>query len=152
MSDLESALERLLKHGIKLNRNNRRELGDLVLEIASRDEISADEVMRLPQIKTVIEDPHMNGPQKLAGVKGVLRRIRYPALSLARDTFDRRIKEAALSARIDVSPPPNFEGSSVKVKFSYSSPDELRSIIKELERLAETDPVNDAIKVAEDIS
>lgn len=145
------AVAELEKSGIKLNKNHRRDLCELISEISRRDGIDAVSVLNEDkEITELLQNAALNGPKKLGRVKDILVARRYPTYTRARLTFSRRVNNLKLDSRIKITPTPFFEDNKITVEFSYESPDGLREVMKSLEKLDKIDLVKEALEDRQD--
>ncbi|MCK4268588.1 MAG: hypothetical protein KAX16_07125 [Actinomycetia bacterium] len=146
-----SVLSELEKSGIKLNKNHRRDLHELISEISGRDGIDAASVLNDDkEIRELLQNSALNGPKKLERVKDILVGRRYPTYTRARAAFSRKINNLKLDSRIKITPTPFFEDNKITVEFSYESPDGLREVLKSLEKLDKIDLVKEALEDRQD--
>lgn len=149
--EIESALAVLTVAGLKLGRNWRRELGELITDIAKRDNLNLEDVLADSEIKAELSSSAAT-PKKRDHIIEILRRRRYPRYYRARHTFNAKIKELKLAQNIKVTPPKAFEGHKLKVEITYSSPEELEATIDSLQQLKGVDLINEALAAAKDNS
>lgn len=147
----ESALAMLTAAGLKLGRNWRRELGELITDIAQRDNLAPDDVVADEEIKAALSS-NTTTPKKRDLIIEILRQRRYPRYYRARRAFSEKIKELKLAPKIKIIPPSSFEGHRLKVEFTYSSPAELEAVIVLLRQLKGVDLIDEALAAAEDNS
>jgi len=148
--ETRAALDELKKAGIKLNNNHLREIVELVEEISGRDGFSAREIISGPKIQAAMINQKLNGPQKLDRIKDILLEQRYPTAVKAKKAFADEIRRLKLDVKIKITPTPFFEDNLLAVEFKYRQPDELREIIRSLEKLTKVDVVANALQTAED--
>ena len=144
--EIETALLRLEKAGIKINKNHRCDLTELITEIAGRDGLTPAKVLDDPRIQIILERREFNGPQKLARLKEVLFKRRYPTYTKVLAAFCEEIKKLKLDPKIKVTPTPFFENTKLKAEFAWRDPEELQDIIESLRRLLETNVVKNAFQ------
>jgi len=147
----EEALTVLTAAGLKLGRNWHRELGELITDIATRDNLTPEDVIADSEIKAVLSS-NAAAPKKRDHIIELLRQRRYPRYCRARQAFKAKIKELKLESKIKITPPPSFEGHRLKVEFTYSSLAELEEVITLLKRLKGVDLIAEALAAAEDNS
>ena len=148
----QQAIAAMEKAGIKLNQNHKRDMFELISDIAGRDNLNALQVLLDdPKIKSALESGQ-NGPQKLSRIKDVLFARRYPTYARAQAAFTREISGLNLSSRIKIRPTPFFEDNKLVVEFSFGSRDELKEVLDSLEKLKEIDVVKNALEASKDIN
>lgn len=148
--EIERGLSMIRDSGLKLNRNDTKYFRELIWDLVRRDRSDPADILNSVAIANILAHEKLNGPQKLSRLKKVLSALRYPVLTQAQDVFDAEVKKVKLHSRIEIGHTPYFEDNTIEVRFSYDDPAELREIIRSLERLADRDPVRDALETAED--
>lgn len=149
---VEQALKVIEQAGLKLGVNWQKELATLINDIAKRDEVTPEQVILSPEILSLLNEPKLNAPQKLAKLKEVLLTKRYPMYSKAKLAFQQQIKALGLGPKIKIKPPPFFEDNKITVEFTYQTPEELEGLLAALSRLKGVNLVKNALKAAEDNS
>ena len=147
--ETQPALAVLTAAGLKLGRNWRRELGELIADIAKRDSLSPDDVVADAAIKAALSSNAATA-KKRDLVIDILRQRRYPRYYRARAAFSDKLKALKPAPNIKITPPPSFEGHKIKVEFTYSTPAELDEAIESLRRLKGVDLINEALAAAQD--
>ena len=148
--EVDRGLSIIRASGLKLNRNDTRFIRELLNDLTRRNNSRASDILDLPTIVEVLSHDKLNGPQKLTKLKRALFELRYPILTQAEDSFDAEVKDANLHPRIKIGHTPYFEDNAIEVRFKYDNPAQLREMIRSLERLADRDPVKNALAAAED--
>lgn len=148
--EIERGLSMIRASGLKLNRNDTKYIRELIRDLARRDQSNPADIIDSPVIANILAHEKLNGPQKLTRLKRALSALRYPVLTRAKDVFEAEVKDLKLHPGIEIGHTPYFEDNSIDVRFNYDSPAQLREIIRSLERLADRDPVRDALETAED--
>jgi len=120
---------------LQLNQNKQREILSHLKEIAHREKVRLQEVLASESIAEVIEDTNLDNLQKTRRVRSMLRKRRFPNLSLAEETFQDHLQQLHLGNRISLTPPAYFEGTSMKLSMSFKNESELR---KQIDRLNKT--------------
>lgn len=147
--EVDSLLNELEKNGLRPSCNLRRELKELINDIAHRDDLEYNKILQSAELENIITNGKLSGPQKLAEIKKTLFKKRYPMYSKAMDEFNRQLKELKISNNIKIKPTPFFENNKLHVEFSYSSGEKIDEIIKSMKKLEGIDLIENAIKTAE---
>lgn len=116
--------------------NVQRELLDFLVDISHRDGIPLVKLIEQEEITGILENKEVPAPQKVQALRKLLKTKRYPELSNAEHVFHRMLKSLKLSSRIQIQPPPFFEGKTYRVTLRLDSRKQLKSIHSELDKLA----------------
>jgi len=132
LPDLAALSERMEVGGKKW-----RNLLQVLDEVSRLREMSADEVLKLPEILEIIGRSSIQAPLRYRLLKQQLDTWRYPELSDLRQRFEQGRQRLNLSPRITLESDPYFENDDLTLSFKISSVQELR---KNLKVLANTVP------------
>ncbi|MBT4015207.1 MAG: hypothetical protein HOF14_04735 [Deltaproteobacteria bacterium] len=132
LPDLAALSERMEVGGKKW-----RNLLQVLDEVSRLREMSADEVLKLPEILEIIGRSSLQAPLRYRLLKQQLDTWRYPELSDLRQRFEQGRQRLNLSPRITLESDPYFENDDLTLSFKISSVQELR---KNLKVLANTVP------------
>ena len=132
LPDLAALSERMEVGGKKW-----RNLLQVLDEVSRLREMSADEVLKLPEILEIIGRSSLQAPVRYRLLKQQLDTWRYPELSDLRQRFEQGRQRLNLSPRITLESDPYFENDDLTLSFKISSVQELR---KNLKVLANTVP------------
>ena len=132
LPDLAALSERMKVGGKKW-----RNLLQVLDEVSRLREISANEVLKLPEILEIIGRSSLQAPVRYRLLKQQLDTWRYPELSDLRQRFEQGRQRLNLSPRITLESDPYFENDDLTLSFKISSVQELR---KHLKVLANTVP------------
>jgi hypothetical protein len=132
LPDLAALSERMEVGGKKW-----RNLLQVLDEVSRLREISANEVLKLPEILEIIGRSSLQAPVRYRLLKQQLDTWRYPELSDLRQRFEQGRQRLNLSPRITLESDPYFENDDLTLSFKISSVQELR---KNLKVLANTVP------------
>ena len=132
LPDLDALSERMKVGGKKW-----RNLLQVLDEVSRLREMSADEVLKLPEILEIIGRSSLQAPVRYRLLKQQLDTWRYPELSDLRQRFEQGRQRLNLSPRITLESDPYFENDDLTLSFKISSVQELR---KNLKVLANTVP------------
>ncbi|KKM62426.1 hypothetical protein LCGC14_1521810 [marine sediment metagenome] len=135
MSESSDVLDFLTNAGLKPGINWRRELEELINDIAMRDGLSCKQVAQCKEVQEVLKNPKLTSPRKLELVKDVLQKKRYPMYSKAKAAFDKELRELKLSPKLKVKHTPYFEDTRLSVGISDDDKgsEEVRTSLKKLE-------------------
>ncbi len=132
LPDLAALSERMEVGGKKW-----RNLLQVLDEVSRLREISANEVLKLPEILEIIGRSSLQAPVRYRLLKQQLDTWRYPELSDLRQRFEQGRQRLNLSPRITLESDPYFENDDLTLSFKIRSVQELR---KHLKVLANTSP------------
>jgi hypothetical protein len=123
---------------LKAGENHLRDLMDWLEEIALRDGAAIRELLQSKTISDIRTDPRLGRADRLKRIKDQIRRMRFPRLSQIEDSIQSKIRQLKLRPAIRLSVPPGLEGGDLQIEFTAGSPAELKSILAELDRAAES--------------
>ena len=114
-----------------------RNLLQVLDEVSRLKEMSADEVLKLPEIMKITGRSSLQAPVRYRLLKQQLDTWRYPELSELRKRFEQGRQRLNLSQRITLESDPYFENDDLTLSLKIRSVQELR---KHLKVLANTVP------------
>jgi ParB-like chromosome segregation protein Spo0J len=114
-----------------------------IMEIASREGRSIEEVISHREITEILHSSRMSNPQKLKHIVKALKRTRFPLLMKAENAFKKGISAFPLPEGVKITAPPFFEGTDYRVEIVFEKGKELRDRLEELSRLSGLDKVSD---------
>jgi ParB family chromosome partitioning protein len=131
----QTALCRLLRT-LNTSLNIQRELLTLIGDIAFRDGVPRAALIEQGEVTSIMQSRDMERPQKVQSLRQLLKAKRYPALSQAEAAYQQIIKSLKLSPRVQLQPPPYFEGKTYRLVLNIDSRPQLLAMIDELEKIA----------------
>jgi ParB/RepB/Spo0J family partition protein len=120
---------------LKLGENRLRELLTLLEEISRRNQWTAKELIRQPEIQAILSQKELTPSQKAERVKKVLLNLRYPKMHQMEKEFEKKRKGLDLPSNISLHHSPFFEGRELRVEFQFETMEEYRSILSALSGL-----------------
>jgi hypothetical protein len=120
---------------LKWSFNQQWEAIQWIIEIASREGRSIEEVINDREVTEILHSSRMSNPQKLKAIVKVLKRRRFPSLMKAENEFRKGISALPLPERVKIIPPRSFEGNNYTLEIVFSKGKELREKLEELSRL-----------------
>ena len=129
LPDLAALSERMEVGGKKW-----RNLLQVLDEVSRLREMSADEVLKLPEILEIIGRSSLQAPLRYRLLKQQLDTWRYPELSDLRQRFEQGRQRLNLSPRITLESDPYFENNDLTLSLKIRSVQELRKHLKDLEK------------------
>ena len=109
-----------------------RNLLQILDEVSRLKEMSADEVLKLPEILKITGRSSFQAPVRYRLLKQQLDTWRYPELSELRKRFEQGRKRLNLSQRITLESDPYFENDDLTLSLKIRSVQELRKHLKDL--------------------
>ena len=122
-----------LLRALRLSVSKQAALVEYISEIALRENISREDVVHSPRIRSVLEDEHVNLPQKADAIIRYLRERRYPQLTGKEKAFKQKLREFKLPSDVQFTPPAYFEGNRYCLTLHFASLKQLRDQLSELE-------------------
>ena len=111
-----------------------RNLLQVLDEVSRLKEMSADEVLKLPEIMEITGRSSLQAPVRYRLLKQQLDTWRYPELSELRKRFEQGRQRLNLSQRITLESDPYFENDDLTLSLKIRSVQELRKHLKDLEK------------------
>ncbi len=128
----QSALLNVLKH-VNPSTNKLNELLTLIREIAARDGTSVEEILQRYQLLTIVADPSVAAPEKVAALRQTLRSVRLPHLTERQNQLTELIQGLQLPQQAKLIADPYFEDPRLKLEYQFSRPEELDALIKQIQ-------------------
>jgi hypothetical protein len=123
---------------MKLSLQTQREWLDWLPEIAYTGKTSISEIISEPEIKEILENTTLNGPQKIQKIRILLYKCRFPRFS---EALARWKKEAAACnpdpAHVSFIPHPNFEKNRLTISITVTESEQAAEICKKLATLSQ---------------
>lgn len=146
METIEALSDLLLQMNLSLNRQ--RELIDWVEAISRREEKSVHAILNEQDMLTLRHDEGIDSRQKSATIRQYLKKRRYPRMVEAEKRYREYWRQVKLSDGMELIPPPYFEGDTYSLRISFRSTDDLKSIQKNIEKLAHSNALGNLLKIA----
>jgi len=128
---------------LKWSFNQQWEAFHWIIEIASREGRSIEEVINDREVTEILHSSRMSNPQKLKAIVKVLKRRRFPSLMKAETEFIKGISALPLPKGVKISPPPFFEGIDYRVEIVFTKGKDLRDRLEKLSHLPGLDKITD---------
>jgi ParB family chromosome partitioning protein len=130
------ALLSLISH-LKLGENRLREILTFLEEIAKRDRLTIQEILKRPEIQAVLSHQELTPPHRADRMKKALLNLRYPRMHTMEEKFEKKRKELNLPSNLSLYHPPFFEGKGLKMEFQFETVEEYQSMVSSLSKLAD---------------
>ena len=105
-------------------------------EISRRNDIPPKKILSSKEILDIMGSEKLSPLQKTDKVRLILRKKRYPALSLREESFDSLLKKLQLPKSVKVKPSQFFEEDNFTVNFSFENSEELKANLLKLQELS----------------
>lgn len=128
----QTSLLNVLTH-INPSTNKLNELLTLIREIAARDGTSVEEILQRYQLLTIVADPTVAAPEKVAALRQTLRSVRLPHLTERQKQLTQLIEGLQLPNTARLVADPYFEDPRLKLEYQFSAPEELNNLIASLQ-------------------
>jgi ParB family chromosome partitioning protein len=122
---------------LSLSLNKQREILTLTQEIATRDDISIQELLKEKEIKDLIVADTIDNGEKIRVLRQYLKRRRFPEITRAETVFANRVKKLKLGSNVQLIPPKNFEGSKYTLKLNFENLADLKKCKTTLDNLVQ---------------
>lgn len=128
----QASLLNVLTH-INPSTNKLNELLTLIREISARDGTSVEEILQRYQLLTIVADPSVAAPEKVAALRQTLRSVRLPHLTERQKQLTSLIENLQLPQTARLVADPYFEDPKLKLEYQFSAPEELSTLISSLQ-------------------
>ena len=128
----QTSLLNVLTH-INPSTNKLNELLTLIREISARDGTSVEEILQRYQLLTIVADPSVAAPEKVAALRQTLRSVRLPHLTERQKQLTSLIENLQLPQTARLVADPYFEDPKLKLEYQFSAPEELSKLISSLQ-------------------
>jgi ParB family transcriptional regulator, chromosome partitioning protein len=121
---------------LTLGLNKQREIFQMVIEIAKRDDLSLWDLLHNKALVTIMGDDQLDKTKKAFKIRQWLKERRFPKLSGKLKTYRTEIEKLKLGHRVRLTPPAYFEGKNFNLSLNFSNKQDLidfREVIRRLE-------------------
>jgi hypothetical protein len=126
----------VLQH-VNPSTNKLNELLTLIREIAARDGTTVEEILNRYQLLTIVADPAVAAPEKVAALRQTLRSVRLPHLTERQRQLTGLIDSLQLPNTARLIADPYFEDPKLKLEYQFSAPEEINALIGKLQEAFE---------------
>lgn len=124
---------------LRIGLNRQREILGLITEISARDDVTPMDLIRMDAVQEIIGDAELERPQKVSRIRDWLYHRRYPHLAGAEDHFENERRQLKLGNHIQLRPPRFFESNRYALSMEFSSIEDLRGLLKQLDSISKDD-------------
>lgn len=132
----QHALLGVLQH-IKPNANKLNELLDLIRDISARDGITVEDVLQRYQLLTIVTNPSVAAPEKVAALRQTLKGIKFPELTRKQAELSKLITELHLPEGAHLRADPYFEDPNFKLEYKFDALEELETLVSRIQNAME---------------
>ncbi len=132
--DAANSISRLL-YEFNYSLNQQREILEAVVAVSRRDRIPIPRLLGDGPIGDIRHTTESDPRHKARMIRIHLKTRRYPTISSVEKQFQRLSKQLNLGDHVQLIAPPNFESRTYALRFEFKTPDDLKTIQKELSRL-----------------
>lgn len=127
----QQALYNVLRH-IRPNTNKLNELLTLIREISARDGISVEDVLHRYELLTIVANPEVAAPEKVAALRQTLKGVKMPQLTAKQAEFTRLIQQLHLPSTAQLKADPFFEDPNFKLECKFDNAEELDVLVSRI--------------------
>jgi hypothetical protein len=128
---------------LSFNFNQQAQLIDLAMDLSSITGVTAAQVLSEGELRRILENSSLNGPQKVKSIIDTLRSRRLPKLVTAEKAFQRRIRDLRLPEGVRVQHSPSFEAPDFRLEISFRDGKILRQKIEDLTSVKGLEEIRD---------
>ena len=122
---------------LNLSLNRQRELVDWVEGILARDKADSRSLIDGLGIDRLLKDPTLDRRLKIDQVRSLLKKKRFPAIEAAEARYQELLHGLSLPARVQLVPPPQFEGPRYTLKMDFCDPSELSAQLDKMRHVVQ---------------
>ncbi len=128
----------LLPYILPLGKNKQRALVTTIYELSRKEEMSAADILSLPDVGKISEDEKLSPLLKAERLCFLLEAKRNPVLNSWNNAFDKVLKGLNISSGIVVTPSAFFEKENISLNFSFKNREEFLKKLSELRKIADS--------------
>jgi len=134
------ALFRLARE-LRLGLNKMRELLRYLEELSLRDAVPIHVLLESQDCQQIIRNQRLTRPQRVEGLRKLLKQKRYPRLSQLEQSYSQAIKRLDLPPHIKIIAPPYFEGEGLTLEARFTDASDLKEIALSLQKIADREEI-----------
>ena len=119
--------------------NNQRQLLVLLREIALRENITVQQLLRHKAMREILDSTDLDRVQKGRQIKSFLQQRRYPTITRTEKEFEAQVKKLKLGNSATLAPPRNFEGTTYTLTLRFDSHADLMDHQSKLDRIVRSE-------------
>ena len=124
---------------LSLGLNKQREIIQMVIEIAKRDDLSLWDLLHHKALLDIIDDKQLDKAKKAFKLRQWLKEKRFPQLSEKIKTFNTEVEKLKLGHKVRLIPPAYFEGKKFNLSLDFSKKQDLVDVKEIIRRLEENE-------------
>jgi hypothetical protein len=128
---------------LQLNFNQQIQFIDYITDISIKEQKEIKEILKEDLISGLLDNEKLNNPQKARRLLGLLKSLRFPALTRSEEAFRKKISTLNLPKGLRIDHPPFFEGEGYTLEIRFKEGRELREKINALSRLQDLESITD---------
>ena len=113
------------------------EVMNIVREITIRDEIPVEEILKIGEVDSILQNEAITPNEKVERIREALRRLRYPNLHRLEGEFARRVSALKITRGEYLTHPPYFEGDFLSFSLKFKDTDELKRMGESIVEMAD---------------
>lgn len=131
---------------VNLSSSKQAEIIESCCDIARRDNLSVRDVLKHEGIEEILKHDKLTLSQQGDRIRQLLRKKRFPRLTLCEERFLRLKKKLALPGSIQFHPPPFFEGSTYRMQIEFENIEDLGRAADQVKILAGSSSVKEMLE------
>lgn len=146
MDATDSGMLVALFNRLKLGLNKQRELLGLVTEIATREDISIQQLIGEPSLQNILLNADLDRAIQRQQIRSLLRQRRYPAITEAEANFRKQVRQLKLGKHIQLVPPRDFEGATYTMTLHFKNLQDLGDLNAKIVKILEQPALGKILK------
>ncbi len=135
---------------LKWSFNQQWEVMQWILEIASREGRSINDILDEKEIKKILDNNKINKPQKVKVITKILKSKRFPSILRAETLFNEAVTNLPFPSGAKIAPPPFFEGVDYRLEVIFKDGEDLKGKLAEICKLSGLEKMTDFWKDVKD--
>ena len=131
---------------LQLSAGKQSELMENCADIACRDALTLQDILSSCSIAKIVQQEKLTLSQKGDRIRQLIRQKRYPRLSLRQERFSALKKKLRLPRRVELTPPPFFEGETYQLQIEFETAGGLAAAAEAVRQAAESQEMKTLLK------
>ncbi len=131
--------------------NKWREVLEKVDDIAVRDNVSPEEVLRRNEIQSMLNHSDLPANEKYDAIHRQLHAWRFPHFSELQRRVGLAIDQLQLDGRVKLKTPENFENDLLRVEMKFDSVEEFTKQVEQLFRACDSEALAELIRIFQEM-
>jgi hypothetical protein len=132
---------------VSLGTKKRNEVVRMLRDIAGREGCDVRTLIEDREIRQYLSSTEIDPPQRAERIYNHLRALRFPSVRDFQNRFNGKLREVGLHSGLHLMIPENFERWEFRLAFDFSSAEDFRNRVEELQRIGEKPSFEDLMSM-----